>query len=315
MRILVVGAGAIGGYFGARLLHAGRDVTFLVRKRRANELAETGLVVKSRFGDISIELPPLVLAEDLNQHFDLILVSCKAYDLEGAIESFAPAVGPETMILPLLNGMAHMDVLDRRFDPEQVLGGHSHLASTLDDKGRIVHLNDVHSLTFGERGKDLTTQMAAVQAVLANANFEEHLSTNIMQELWEKRVFIAGAAGILCLMRAAVGDVVAAGGIDLIRDLLEECASIAAANGFPPRPAAIERNKVILTAAGSTLTASMLRDIERGARTEGDHILGDLLRRSPPDSNRASLLHIAFTHVQAYEERRRRESAGFRPDG
>ena len=100
MRILVVGAGAIGGYFGGRLLQAGRDVTFLVRPKRASELAASGLVIKSPSGDVTLKNPPTVQADGLTEKFDVVLLSCKAFDLEDAIKSFAPAVGPTTLIIP-----------------------------------------------------------------------------------------------------------------------------------------------------------------------------------------------------------------------
>src|SRR5277367_2531109 len=121
MRILVVGAGAIGGYFGGRLLQAGRDVTFLVRPRRSAELAGEGLVIKSPLGDVTLKNPPTVQADKLTEKFDVILLSCKAFDLDDAIASFAPAVGPRTAIIPLLNGMRHLDVLDQKFGAEHVL--------------------------------------------------------------------------------------------------------------------------------------------------------------------------------------------------
>src|SRR5258708_26307784 len=130
MKILVVGAGGVGGYFGGRLFQAGRDVTFLVGPRGKAELAATGIVIHSRFGDATLPGPKTILAEDLRESFDLVLLSCKAYDLENAIDSFAPAVGPSTAILPLLNGMLHMDILDRRFGPERVLGGVWYIAAT-----------------------------------------------------------------------------------------------------------------------------------------------------------------------------------------
>src|SRR5919109_349565 len=151
MKILVIGAGAVGGYFGGRLLEAGCDVTFLVRPRRAAQLAETGLVIKSRFGDVTLKSSPTIQANELRSHFDLILLSCKAYDLDSAIDSFAAAVGPDTVILPLLNGMRHLDILDERFGPARVLGGKCVIAATLDHSGRVVHLNDSHLLSFGER--------------------------------------------------------------------------------------------------------------------------------------------------------------------
>ncbi len=300
MRILVVGAGAVGGYFGGRLLQAGRDVTFLVRPRRAAELAKHGLTIRSPVGDFHRPSPPAVLQEDLAESFDLILLSCKAYDLEGAITSFAKAAGPATAILPLLNGMRHIDRLTERFRPERVLGGQCAISATLGPDGDVVHLNDWHALSFGELDGSRPQRIEAIASALLNAGFDARLSDEIRQEMWEKWVFIATAAGITCLMRSAVGDYVAAGAVDLALGLLDECASIAAAQGFPLRAPALERARAAMTAVGSPIKASMLRDIEGGKPVEGEQILGDLLRRAakPDDS---SLLRIATLHVKAYE--------------
>ncbi len=298
MRILVVGAGAIGGYFGGRLLEAGRDVTFLVRPRRAAELANHGLTIRSRLGDFHRPSPPIV-QEGLAGPFDLVLLSCKAYDLDGAMASFASAVGENTAILPLLNGMRHAD----RFGPKPVLGGQCVISATLDADGAIVHLNDLHALSFGELDGSRSRRIEAIASTLLGAGFDARLSDEIRQEMWEKWVFIAAAAGITCLMRSAVGDYVAAGASDLAAGLLEECAAIAAAQGYPPREPARDRARATLTAAGSPLKASMLRDIESGKPVEGDQILGDLLRRAAKPDNR-SLLRIATLHVKAYEAQR-----------
>src|SRR5262245_8799844 len=162
MRILVVGAGGIGGYFGGRLLEAGRDVTFLVRPRRRAQLAASGLSIRSPAGDFDFSAPPTVTADELHDAFDLILLSCKSYDLDSAIESFATAVGPTTVILPLLNGMRHMDVLDRRFGADRVLGGLCIISSALDAEGRVLHLNDLHTLAFGERSGSNGALAAAI---------------------------------------------------------------------------------------------------------------------------------------------------------
>ena len=307
MRTLVVGAGAIGGYFGGRLLEINRDVTFLVRPKRAAELAGQGLIIRSPRGDVTFYKPSTVLAENLSETFGLVILSCKAYDLEDAITSFAPGVGPDTVILPLLNGIRHLDVLDQRFGPDRVLGGQCFIAVALKD-GEIVHLVEAHELSFGERNGELSERVRAIAQLMEGARFNAHASAEILQEMWEKWVFLASLAGGTCLMRANTGDICASpGGIDFILGLLEECRSIGAAEGYPVREAQLSRLRKTLTAAGSTLTASMLRDIERNAAIEADHIVGDLLRRGATSSQgKLSHLSIAYTHLKAYEARRTR---------
>ena len=159
MRVLVVGAGAIGGYFGGRMLQAGRDVTFLVRPRRAAELASAGLVIKSPNGDVTLNNPPTVQADKLSDKFDVVLLSCKAFDLEDAIKSFAPAVGDKTAIVPLLNGMLHLDALDKTFGAQHVLGGLCAIAATLNEKREVVQLQPMQSLAFGERAGGLSDRV------------------------------------------------------------------------------------------------------------------------------------------------------------
>jgi len=307
MRTLVVGAGAIGGYFGGRLLEINRDVTFLVRPKRAAELAGQGLIIRSPRGDVTFYKPSTLLAENLRETFGLVILSCKAYDLEDAITSFAPGVGPDTVILPLLNGIRHLDVLDERFGPDRVLGGQCFIAVALKD-GEIVHLVEAHELSFGERNGELSERVRAIAQFMEGARFNAHASAEILQEMWEKWVFLASLAGGTCLMRANTGDICASpGGTDFILGLLEECRSIGAAEGYPVRETQLRRLRKTLTAAGSTLTASMLRDIERNAAIEADHIVGDLLRRGAASSQgKLSHLSIAYTHLKAYEARRAR---------
>ncbi|MGC9945863.1 MAG: 2-dehydropantoate 2-reductase [Bryobacteraceae bacterium] len=308
MRTLVVGAGAVGGYFGGRLLEADQDVTFLVRPRRAAELANDGLRIRSRLGDVTLTAPPTILAEDFArtaQAFDLVLLSLKAYDLEDAMASFAPAVGPDTAIVPLLNGMRHLETLDTRFGRARVLGGRCIIAATLNEKREIVHLNESHSLSFGERDGTMSARAGAIESLMAGARFEGHASATILQDMWEKWVFLATLAGGTCLMRAAVGDIAAApGGADFVLHLLDECRTIAAAEGYAPREAFLDDARRTLTTQGSPFTASMLRDIENGGPIEADHIIGDLLRRGRD----LALLPMVYTHLKAYEARRARSS-------
>lgn len=308
MRILIVGAGALGGYFGGRLLEGGRDATFLVRPKGAAQLAHTGLTIRSSRGDLHLPAPPTILSDGLRQPYDLIVLSCKAYDLGGAIESFAPAVGPNTAILPLLNGMRQLDVLDQRFGEKCALGGLCLISAALDKEGRILHLNEFHGLTFGERDGSRSARAEAIAAAFSNARFDSHLSETILQDMWEKWAFIATAAGLTCLMRATIGDIVAAGARDLCLTLLGECAAIAERQGHPLGAGVAERIGAMITAPGSGLTASMLRDIENDAPVEADHIIGDLIRRGPAAPG-VSMLAAVFAHLKAYEARRARALA------
>ena len=232
MRILVIGAGATGGYFGGRLLQAGRDVTFLVRPKRAELLAKNGLVIKSPVGDVTLKNPPTILAEKITTPFDVIILSCKAYDLDSAIASFAAGVGPDTAIIPFLNGMKHLDVLDAKFGIDRVMGGQCQVAAMLDADGVIHQLTPMHAMSFGERGTPKGDRAKRIETTLQGAMFDAKASDVITQEMYEKWVFLATLAGATSLMRAPAGHITAApGGEQFIRALRAEIASVAEAAG------------------------------------------------------------------------------------
>ena len=305
MRVLVVGAGAIGGYFGGRMLEAGRDITFLVRPRRAAELASAGLVIKSPNGDVTLKNPPTVQADKLSEKFDVVLLSCKAFDLDDAIASFAPAVGPQTSIIPLLNGMLHLDVLDKKFGRERVLGGLCAIAATLNEAREVVQLAPMQSLNFGERDGKLSERVRAIADIMASGKIGSVASENIVQEMWEKWVFLASLAASTCLMRTSIGNILAvSGGKDFILGMLDECSAVASAEGHAPSGPFFQRTKGLLTADGSQMTASMFRDIKAGAAVEADHVIGDLIARGDTAKVPVPKLRIAYTHLKAYEKQR-----------
>jgi len=305
MRILIVGAGATGGYFGGRLLQAGQDATFLVREQRAALLARNGLRIRSAMGDADIAAPPTVTAATLREPFDLVLLSCKAWDLPQAIQDIAPAMGEHGAVLPILNGMRQLDLLDARFGTARVLGGQCVIAATLDADGTVRHLNRSHSLSFGERDGSDSERVRRIAQAMAGANFEPRASTTIVQDMWDKWVFLASLAGITCLMRAPVGDIVAApGGREAALALFDDCRRIAAACGHEPHPAVLQRASGVLTETGSTLSASMMRDLELGGRIEADHVIGDLLARGEAHGVETPLLRLAHAHLKAYQARR-----------
>jgi 2-dehydropantoate 2-reductase len=312
MRVLMVGAGGVGGLFGGRLLEAGRDVTFLVRPARAARLAETGLVIKSPLGDANLRAPT-VTAQALRDPYDLIVLSCKAYDLDAAIADIAPAVGSDTTILPLLNGMAHLDRLDARFGAERVLGGQCQLSAALDAVGAVIDIAGFALLVFGERPSGLSPRTAAILDLMQGAKFDARASDVVLLDMWEKWVSLAAVAGMTCLMRAPIGDIVAAGGAPLTLALLDEAVAVAAAHGFAPRDQMLTFLKDLVTKPQSPIAASMLRDIERHGPTEGEHILGDFLRRAGNHSGSGPLLQVVTTHLRTYEARLAREGTVSNP--
>ncbi|RAH96711.1 2-dehydropantoate 2-reductase [Acuticoccus sediminis] len=309
MRILVLGAGGIGGYFGGRLAAAGRDVTFLVRPRRAEMLRERGLSISSPLGDVHLAMPSLVTADQLAQPYDLVILSCKAYDLEDAMRSLAPSVGSETAILPLLNGVAHIELLEQQFGASAVLGGTCYISTTAQPDGTIVHMNDMHRLTLGDRTGVTSSRVEAIHRQLSGAGFDAVLSDRIVQNMWDKWVFIASSAGMTCLMRSSIGDYVSAGATSLASQLVDECVSVATAAGHSLDDAEVANVRSFVTKAGSTIKTSMLRDIENGAPIEADQIIGDMVRRAASFSLPTPILSVVQAHLKSYEIGRARRLA------
>ncbi len=304
MRLLVVGAGSTGGYFGGRLAEAGRDVTFLVRAARAAQLQVTGLQIESPHGNVALT-PILTAARELNTPFDAILLTVKAYSLEAALDDLAPAVGPGTMILPVINGMKHVDILTARFGKESVAGCVASIAARLDEQGRIVHMSQFHNLTYGEMDGTSSLRMAEFDPFMQNAGFDARLSSGIAQEMWEKWTMLATLAGVTCLMRGSIGEIVAApGGLEFINGFLGEVAAVVSAAGHVPGEAFMAKTRAMLTAPGSALTASMFRDLQQGSAIEADQIAGDLLVRARKANVAAPLLALAYTQLMTYQNRR-----------
>jgi len=303
MRILILGAGGVGGYYGGRVLAAGGDVTFLVREKRAAHIARDGLVIRSPKGDAQLTAPTLLQAD---RPFDVVILACKAYDLANAIDAIAPAVGPDSLVLPLLNGLRHLDALDSRFGRSRVLGGLAHIGVVLSDAGHIEHLNTLEFFALGVRDEIQQVRTQALYSILGRGGFAPRLSLSIMQDMWEKFAFLATYAGITCLMRAPIGAICAAtDGRNLALAMFEECARVATEAGYPLRPEFVEESRATLSDTLSSGTSSMMRDMVRGARTEHEHIVGDMLRRGGGAGQSMPLLAIAYANLQAYDHMRR----------
>ncbi|MHB1587917.1 MAG: 2-dehydropantoate 2-reductase [Acidiferrobacteraceae bacterium] len=304
MRILILGAGGIGGYFGVRLHEAGGDVSFLVRPARAELLKSSGLRLSSPLGDARIT--PCVLTTIRPQDkYDVILLACKAYDLASAMEAIAPAIGASSIVVPLLNGLAHLEALDRQFGNDKVQGGLAHLAVTLTSTGEIMHLNQLNRLVIGPRSTTNESLLQDLLKLLTHTPIAIQLSSDIEQDMWDKFVFLSVLAAATCTMRASVGTILATNaGAEFISGLLEEAINVASSHQRSPKPDTLNAYRAQLRDPGSTLTSSMLRDVERGGQTEADHVLGDMISRGVAKGLKSPLLKLAYSHLQAYELRR-----------
>jgi len=300
MKLLFLGAGATGGYFGGRLANAGVDVTFLVRAKRRDQLARDGLRIEDIRGNLSVPVKAIT-RDEINAPYDAIVLSSKAYDLDGAIDTIRPAVSETTLVLPILNGMKHLDALDVAFGADRVLGGLCHISATLTDDGTVRRFGPLEILTLGPRIEEQKEAAKTLHATLAQG-IDARYSENILSAIWEKWFFIAALASSTCLMRSTVGNIVRAkGGTNFMTDLLNECVAIADANGYPPQPKALDFARTLLTDPNSAMSASMLRDIQRGGQIEADQIVGDIIRRGQARDVAKPLLDVAYLHLQAYQ--------------
>ena len=305
MKFLILGAGAIGGYVGGRLTEAYRDVTFLVREARRDQLDRDGLRIESVYGDFAGPVKTIT-RDGLTPDYDLILLTCKAYDLDDAIDAIAPGVGPDTMVIPILNGLGHISTLNERLGTEHVLAGTVKISVARMADGTIKHMNDWCWLHFGEQGGGISDRVAALRDALDGATGLEPVALeNAMKEMWEKMVHLATAAGMTSLMRANVGQIVRTEeGASLFRHFLETTAEVARRAGYPPSDAFMENYRALFADPASKYATSMLRDIEAGNPTEGEHILGMLLETAREAGIDDPLLATAYAGVKAYEARR-----------
>lgn len=304
MRILVVGAGAIGGYYGARLLQAGADVTFLVRPRRAAYLASNGLYVYSELGNFSGPVAT-ISRQELEPNYDLVLLSCKSYDLENTLQDIAPALSDSTVILPFLNGLAVYDRLDQMLGRARVLGGVAYIAVMLDPDGSIRHFGGTDVVITGARSDSAIRVAQAFHAIIRQSPGTRSLSANVDEILWNKWVMLASGAVMTCLMRGTVGDILATNdGPGLMVQAMAECRSVANAEGIQFSTDDVQRLEARLLDRQSTWAASMMRDISQDApRIEAQAIVGDMLIRAGRHDLQTPLLRVAYCHLQVYQRR------------
>lgn len=304
MRFLVLGAGAIGGYFGGRLIEGGADVTFLVRERRLAQLDKSGLQIRSVIGDFDTSVTALSAADASREQWDVVLVACKAYDLQPAIDTLRLVVGEKTAILPFLNGLAHLDKLNAAFGSGRVLGGLAKIAATLTGDGVIQHLNDWKAVTLGEQDGPITDRVSRIKEAFDRTSVDVAASTNIMQMMWEKFVHLMTVAGMTTLMRSSIGEIAKSpGGSELLIQLLNLNAEVAYREGFPVRPEFLAEFNKLFKDTSSGYKASMLRDMENGGRTEADHIIRHMMQLAQKHDLDSVMHRLMYANLKCHEAR------------
>ena len=304
MKILILGAGGTGGYFGGRLHEGGADVTFLVREKRAQQIAQNGLQIESAKGNATLRVNT-VFAANVQAIYDVVILSCKAYDLTSSIDAIRRAMHATTCVVPLLNGISHIDTLDAAFGSARVMGGTCQIAATLTRDGVVKSMFDAHTIAWGAREPSQQATADALGDAFSRTIVDWKVSDNTMLDMWEKVAFLSTLAAMTCLMRASVGEILAtADGRALMKRLLDSCVTVATKSGYRPRPAVLERYVKVMNSTGSSLTASMLRDLESGGAVEADHVVGFMLGKAREFGVDDTMLSVAFAHLKAYENRR-----------
>ncbi|MCM3799333.1 2-dehydropantoate 2-reductase [Caldibacillus thermoamylovorans] len=304
MKFLVVGAGAVGGYFGGRLLEKGADVTFLVREGRRRNLQEKGLVIHSDYGNTTLS-PKTIIAGEEVELYDVILLSTKAYHLDNAIDDIRPYVGENTMVIPLLNGMAHYNKLDEQFGREKVIGGLCYIEATLDSEGAVIQKGPLHMLVYGERSGQESERIIKLADALKGTKADFQLSSTIIEDLWHKYLFIATMSGITTLMRAPIGPICKhPSGMETIKQLTKEIIDVMNVAGAPisNELETIQMEKIAHLAP--EMKSSMQRDMEKGLPVEADHLHGYLLEIAKTADLPVPVLESVYANLKIYERSR-----------
>lgn len=304
MRILMAGAGATGGYFGARLAQAGQDVTFLVRERRFQQLQTNGLVLQTPQGTEKLQ-PQLIQARSLSGHYDLIMITVKSFALEQVMEDIAPAVGPDTLIMPILNGMRHIATLQQCFGDDKVIGGLCKINATLGDSGEVIQMTPLHQLYYGALDGNNDARLQRVDAALRTSQVDNRFSDNIMDELWEKWLLLSTLGAVCCLARGDTQQILTTrGGEALLQGIFSEILAVISAEGYQPRPAVTARIFELLNNPETPMTSSMYRDLTQGFDIEADQVIGDLLLRAKRKGLMTPLLNAVDVNLQVYLQQR-----------
>ena len=306
MKVLILGIGGLGGFFGAHLQKTNCDVTFLVREKTKKIVSETGIKILSDFGNFKIN-PILITKKSLKINYDVIIISCKAYHLDEAIADLKPTQ-KNAIIIPLLNGQAHISKLEKAFKRENVFGGVAHVSSNTTSPGEIKHVGKIKRLTFGSRYEANKNIANEFYQLCRKADFQTMLSDNIDHDIWEKWIFIATIAGSTTLFQTSIDNISKKpNGKIFIQNLWNECINISKENGYELRAEAKSLHEDLLFKSDVPFKASMLVDMEKKLMTEHEHIFFEFIKLGKKKKLNTSLLETCHLNMSIYEDNLNKE--------
>jgi len=306
MKVLILGVGGLGSFFGAHLQKTNCDVTFLVTDKTKKLVSETGIKILSDFGNFKIN-PILITKKSLKINYDVIIISCKAYHLDEAIADLKPTQ-KNAIIIPLLNGQAHISKLEKAFKRENVFGGVAHVSSNTTSPGEIKHVGKIKRLTFGSRYEANKNIANEFYQLCRKADFQTMLSDNIDHDIWEKWIFLATIAGATTLFQTSIDNInTKPNGKIFIQNLWNECINISKENGYELRAEAKSLHEDLLFKSDVPFKASMLVDMEKKLMTEHEHIFFEFIKLGKKKKLNTSLLETCHLNMSIYEDNLNKE--------
>ncbi len=302
MKICIVGAGAVGGYFGGRMAEAGLDVTFLVRENRARQLAGSGLVIKSPLGDFTLPDPKLEADSQKISACDLVILAVKNYQLEGAMAQLGPWVKLGAKVLPLLNGVEHFDLLAKEFGPENILGGMCQIISTLDAAGLILHTSQLQNITFGALHPSQAEFCLQLEQELKRTTLKVALSSDIKLNIWLKYTFITAYSGVTTASRLSIDQIIKHKATKQVYvRALQEMSNLAKANGVSLPDNFVQQNLAGVESYSSGSTSSMHQDFRKGLPLEVESLQGAAVRLGDKFKIEVPTVRTLYGLIKPYE--------------
>ncbi len=302
MNVVVIGAGAVGGFFGAKLARSGASVTFLVRNQRLQQIRSQGLRIRSGNEEFAVFPTVTTTVSDIEAP-ELALLAVKNYHLTSVLPNLQTLVHQGAVILPLLNGIGHIERLVQEFGKEHVMGGACYIESTLESDGTIIHSSSMQDIVYGWLGEPDTGMAERLQHQFVRASISARRSSDILAEMWVKYVFLACLSGITAVLRDSIGVAIEDEITwSFLETMVQEAAAIAQAQHPQVPPTLVEDVLKRFKSVPPTMTSSLQRDLQQGKPLEVESLQGDLIRMGNEMGAQIPNLNAVYSLLHPYRD-------------